>query len=224
MVNAPPVVFYGGSGYAAQVADHVESWEPAPLCKAVAYIDDFRGDDGSRIGDAPVISFATWEATLRDVPVFVTIADPSARRRLVERVRAAGGRFTTFYSASFAARRIHVGDDCIVVSHSFVGPDTVVGSHVHIMLLAHVDAGCVIGDFVTICPSSTIWGPWLIEDGVFIGVGARIVNESEQRLSIGAGAVIAAGAVVTRSVRPGEKLIGNPATDFRSLAAARRLS
>ncbi len=222
-MTAPPVVFYGASGYAAQVADRVEWWEPDPLGKAVAFIDDFRGDDGSLIGHAPVISFATWETTLREVPIFVTVADPTARRRLVERVRAAGGRFTSFYQiANFAARRISVGEDCLILVQSFVGPDTVVGDHVHIMLLASVDAGCVIEDYVTICPSSTIWGPWTIETGAFIGVGARIVNESEERMTIGAGAFISAGSVVTRSVQPGEKLAGNPATDLRSLAKLRR--
>lgn len=50
-----------------------------------------------------------------------------------------------------------------------------------------------------------------IEDGAFIGAGAKILFNSGQRLTIGAGAVIGANAVVTSDVAPGEIWAGNPA-------------
>jgi UDP-3-O-[3-hydroxymyristoyl] glucosamine N-acyltransferase len=50
----------------------------------------------------------------------------------------------------------------------------VIGRHVQIMPLASIDAECVIGDYATICPSSTIWRRVIVEDGVFVGVGARV--------------------------------------------------
>lgn len=50
--------------------------------------------------------------------------------------------------------------------------------------------------------------PVLIEDGVWIGIGAIILKG----VTIGAGARVGAGAVVARDVPPGARVEGNPAT------------
>jgi len=220
-LSAPSVVFYGASGYANAIADAIEFINPVPLATVVSYIDDFRGDEGLAIADAPVISFATWRETLVDVPVFVTVGDPDQRKELVGRVSRAGGRLSpSFLAAARVANDVVYGKGGIYVCSS-IGPNCVVGDHVHILSLAAVGEGCTIGDFTTFCPSSTVWGKVVIEAGVFIGVGARVVNESDDVMTIGTGAYIGAGAVVTRSVLPGERLAGNPATDFRTLAQRR---
>jgi sugar O-acyltransferase (sialic acid O-acetyltransferase NeuD family) len=222
-MSAPPLVIYGASGYAVASADVFESWVPKPLATVVAYIDDVRGDNGEAIGAAPVISFETWAREYADTPIFVTIGNPADRRRLVERISAAGGRFSSFYRFNNGpvAHDVVVGTDSMILAYSSVGAGTVIGNHVHVMPLCSIDAGCTIGDFTTLCPMAAVSGPVAIGEGVFIGVGARIANESGELLTIGAGATIAGGAVVTRSVQPGETLAGNPATDYRSLAKGR---
>lgn len=222
VVIAPPLVLYGASGYALATADVFETWVPEPLARVVAYIDDVRGDDGLSIAGAPIISFDTWKSTYSEIPMFVTIGNPASRRKLVERVCAAGGRFASFYrSGGNVARDITVGEGTMILAYANVGVGTTLGNHVHVMPLASIDANCTVGDFTTLCPMSAVSGHVVIEEGVFIGVGARIVNQTDDLMTIGAGATIAAGAVVLRSVLPGETLAGNPATDFRSLAKQR---
>ena len=221
-VSAAPLVLYGASGYAIATADVFESWVPEPLARVIAYIDDDRGDDGSSIAGAPIISFETWKSTYRDIPMFVTIGNPASRRKLVERVTAAGGRFASFYRIGGPiSRDIVVGEGTMILAYASIGAGTVLGRHVHVMPLAAIDAQCTIGDFSTLAPMTAVFGRVFIEPGVFVGVGARIVNESNDVMTIGAGATIAAGAVVLRSVEPGETLAGNPATDLRSLAKRR---
>jgi len=51
----------------------------------------------------------------------------------------------------------------------------------------------------------------ILEDDVMIGVGAIILGRGDQSLTIGAGAMVGANAVVTRDVLPGETVIGVPA-------------
>jgi len=217
------VVFYGASGHSIAVRDSVEVfWKPNPLASIVAYIDDFRGDRGESIDGAPIISFETWRSSLRDCPVFLSLGDPQAKRTLAERIRAAGGRFPSFYERSApAACRGTVGEGSVLGSLVSIGPSTVIGRHVQVMPLASVDAGCTVGDYASICPSSTIFGRVVLGECVYVGAGARIVNHGDEPLTVGADAVIGAGAVLTRSVRPGEKLVGDPATDLRTLAAKR---
>jgi len=50
-----------------------------------------------------------------------------------------------------------------------------------------------------------------IEDDADIGAGAIIISRQNQSLTIGRGARIGAGAVVTRDVLPGQLVIGVPA-------------
>ena len=222
-LSPPPVVFYGASGYAVALRALIEEWEPQPLARVVAYIDDFRGDGGEAIDGVPIVSFAAWRASQHDIPIFVIIGSPSARRTLVERVTTAGGRFASFYRIeSPIARDVVVGEGTMILPYASIGASTVLGRHVHVMPLVSIDAQCTIGDYVTLCPSSTVYGRVVVEDDVFIGVGARIVNESDGILMVGTGATITAGAVVTQSVRAGQKLTGNPAQELRSLAAGRR--
>jgi sugar O-acyltransferase (sialic acid O-acetyltransferase NeuD family) len=198
-------------------------WAPEPLADVVAYIDDSRGDQGDVIDGLRIITFDTWRNSLGHMPVFVAVGNPSMRRTLVERVSAAGGGFASFYgSIPPMARGVVVGEGTCIAEYVSIGASTVIGSHVQILPLVSIDGECSVGDFTTICPSSTIYGRVIVEEGVFVGVGARIVNESDDPLTVGAGAMICAGAIVTRSVPAGQKLAGNPAQELRLLAAARR--
>jgi serine O-acetyltransferase len=51
----------------------------------------------------------------------------------------------------------------------------------------------------------------IIEDDVFIGVGAIVLGNNMSSLRIGKGAKIGAGAVVVRDVEPGQIVVATPA-------------
>ena len=214
---APRIVLYGASGYAALWRDMVRrGFRGAPLAEVVAFIDDFAPQVVASVEGVPVISFAAWRRELAGLPVAVTIGDPGDRRRLAEQVAAAGGRFTSLdYSANLFSASIAIGEGCLLASTLYVGPFTTIGRHVHLNPMASVGHDCQIGDFVTVCASCTISGYVTVEDGVFLGAGSTIVNgTSKQRLIIGAGAFVGAGAVLTRSLPEGARVFGNPARDL----------
>lgn len=54
----------------------------------------------------------------------------------------------------------------------------------------------------------------VIEDGVKLGVGSMIASRKGEELVVGAGAEVGAHAMVTRSVKPGARMVGPKATDL----------
>jgi sugar O-acyltransferase (sialic acid O-acetyltransferase NeuD family) len=224
LVNGPnderPLVLYGATGHALSVRAQIERVFASRNHRIVAYIDDFAA--GGAVAGVPVIGFEEWRARFRDVPVIVTIGEPGARRTLAERIVAAGGVFASMCGdwPSIAADFTY-GEGSFTGGPNYIGPNVTIGRHVQIQPMTTLAHDARVGDYTTIC-TSNIAGWVLIEDEVFIGVGAAIVNGTSSRpIRIGQGAVIYAGAVVTKSVPAGMRVAGNPARDV-SLAAARR--
>ncbi len=91
------VTLYGAAGYAVALRDMIVHGIGEDLFAVAAYIDDYRGDKGEMIGDAPVISFAKWQTDYSTLPCLPAVGDPAARRRLAERVAAAGGQSCAAY-------------------------------------------------------------------------------------------------------------------------------
>jgi acetyltransferase-like isoleucine patch superfamily enzyme len=70
----------------------------------------------------------------------------------------------------------------------------------------------------TLAASCAVGANVVIESDVFVGAGAAIVDGRAGRpLSIGSGARIAAGSVVTKSVGANTAVAGSPATPLRAL-------
>ena len=218
-----PVILYGASGYARDW--HYALVRQAEPADVVAFIDDFRGDRGESLDGIPVLSLEEARRLYPSVPFAITVADPSARRHLASKVNRGGGRFRSFYEVGdWISPSVTVGQGTLIAqSPTYIGSGTKIGHHSMIMVFCTIGHDCVIGDYVTVCPSVNISGYVVVEDDVFIGVSATIVNgAADEPLRIGRGAVIFAGAVVMKPVPAGAKVAGNPASDLRSVLAESR--
>lgn len=85
--------------------------------------------------------------------------------------------------------------------------DTVIGEGTKINNLCHIAHNVFIGKNVIVTAHVNISGSSRIEDNVWIAPNASLKGHQ----TIGEGAVIGMGAVVTKNIPPGETWIGNPA-------------
>ena len=217
-ISLSPLVIYGASGHAIAISDHVENrYSKGPLYQVVAYIDDFCGDNNEEFYGAPIISYERWQRDFRDVDCFVSVGDTKARRHLSERIANTGGKFGSLVAVEKSiAVDFSYGEGSFVSPFCFIGPVCHIGRHVQIMPNCSLGHDVRVGNYVTICPGTCISGYVNVEDEVFFGAGSVVVNGSPDRpLNIGKGAFVLAGAVVTKSVLPGVKVVGNPARPIR---------
>lgn len=95
---------------------------------------------------------------------------------------------------------------------------TYVGPRAFLMAGCHVGHDCWIGPDVEISCLAPLGGETIVEAGAKLGLGAV----TKPQVRIGTGAVIGAGAVVTRDVPPFEVWVGNPARKLRDVDEAYR--
>lgn len=139
-----------------------------------------------------------------------------------------GDRFVTGHNV-LIREETTIGDDVLVGTNVVIDGRTTIGSRVSLQTGAYVPAVTNIGDRVFLGPGATLTndphpvkseaslvGPD-IGDDVSIGANATVLPGVE----IGAGAFVAAGAVVTDDVPPSVLAVGVPAR-HRSLPKALR--
>src|SRR6266542_774033 len=115
-----------------------------------------------------------------------------------------------------------IGRDCNICDHTFIENDVVIGDRVTIKCGVQVWDGVRLGDDVFVGPNATFTNDLfprskqypekfletVVRPGASIGANATILGGVE----IGRGAMVGAGAVVTKSVPPHAIVVGNPAT------------
>jgi UDP-2-acetamido-3-amino-2,3-dideoxy-glucuronate N-acetyltransferase len=135
------------------------------------------------------------------------------------------GAKSYFWQFVVALKNAEIGEDCNICSHCFIENDVIIGNRVTIKNGVQLWDGLRIEDDVFIGPNVTFTNdkfprskdrsqaflPTTVKAGASIGGGAVILPG----LTIGKKAMVAAGAVVTRSVPDYALVMGNPAKIHR---------
>ncbi len=111
------------------------------------------------------------------------------------------------HPTAFVADTVKLGQGVQVLANATVCTDVIIGRDSIINTAASVDHECKLGNGVHICPGAHLAGCVSVDDLVMVGTGAVILP----RLTIGTGAIIGAGAVVTKNVSAYATVVGNPA-------------
>jgi acetyltransferase-like isoleucine patch superfamily enzyme len=158
--------------------------------------------------------------------------------RLGHRARLRSG--TVLYEGT------RIGDDFETGHHVIVREDNVLGDHVSIWSNTVIDYGCVIGSRVKIHSACYVAQFTEIEDDAFLAPGVIVANDlypgrgdSAEAMrgpiikvgaqiganvtllpfiTVGAGALVGAGSVVTRDIPAGMLAYGSPAVPVRPVA------
>jgi len=138
-----------------------------------------------------------------------------------------------------------IGEGTRVWQYVVILPGAVIGRDGNICSHCFIENKVVVGDRVTVKCGVQLWDGVTLEDDVFVGPNVTFTNDLQPRsrdatatllptlvkkgasiganatilpgLTIGEGAMVGAGSVVTKDVQPRTLVVGNPARVVRSL-------
>ncbi|CAH7458886.1 GDP-perosamine N-acetyltransferase [Vibrio chagasii] len=205
---------YGASGFGREVVPVVRNIYSGEY--EIVFIDD--AEKVSKLNGVKVCCYESFlETTHTEKKVVIAIADSKVREKIsVKLENDQIEQLNIVASNSVIMDSNEIGEGVILCPFTTITSDTKIGKSFHANLYSYVAHDCVIGDFVTFAPSVKCNGNIHIEDHAYIGTGAVIKQGTPDKpIIIGQGAVVGMGAVVTKSVKAGDVVFGNPAKSIK---------
>jgi acetyltransferase-like isoleucine patch superfamily enzyme len=137
------------------------------------------------------------------------------------------GAGTRIWQFAVIVKGARIGRNCNICAHTFVEGGVIIGDDVTLKSGVYLWDGVELGNGVFVGPNATFtndmfprsrqrpdaWARTVIDDGASIGANATLLPG----VRIGERAMVGAGAVVVKSVGPGEVVVGNPARVIRRI-------
>ena len=139
------------------------------------------------------------------------VGSPKAKKILVEKILARGGKFINLISRlAEIVPTARLGRGVIISPFVGVSERAVLEDFVAVNAQTIIGHDSRVGNFSCIMPHVAVSGKVQIGSEVFIGSGAVLLPKAK----IGDGSTIGAGCVVLKKVRAGKTVFGNPAIEI----------
>jgi len=187
---------------------------PEMQWELLGFFDNDPAKQGTTVGTLPVLgdiaALAGWEQPLHAV---CAIANAKARREIVEQLQhTAQLSFAVLIDpTAIVADSCRISEGAIICANAVLSIDTGVGKHSIVDMGSIVGHDSNIGDFCTLYPSGNVSGNVTVENGVELGVGAKII----EKLTVGQNTIVGAGGVVVRSLPADCTAVGVPAKPIK---------
>ena len=145
---------------------------------------------------------------------FVCIGDMDGklRHKISKILRDKGlNQFSLISKSSIIDKTSTYGKGTFIMPNVVVQKFSKIGDDCYLQTNTVIDHECIIGNGIHFMGSCYIAGRVQIDDYVTIGANATILPF----IKVGKNAIIGAGSVVTKDVKPNEVVMGNPAKFFR---------
>ena len=209
------IAIFGVGGFGREVHMLIEQINAKiKTYEFIGYFDDGY-KIGERINDFPVLGGVTelnqWN---EPVNLVYAIGDPSIKRNVIKKVNNGNVSYPSLIHPNVLIGNMKfnsIGEGTIITAGNIITVNIEIGKHVILNLSCTVGHDTRIGDYCSFMPTVNISGEVIIEEGVYVGTGAKVINQ----LTIGENTIVGAGAVVAKTLPPNCTAIGIPAKPIK---------
>lgn len=179
----------------------------------MGYFDD-GFEKGTMVNGYPVLGGIDDINEVTDaLSIVAAIGLPSLKKKLIGKVTNPLISYPVLIHPSvfIGSDEVSIGAGTIICAGAIVTVNINIGQHVIINLSCTVGHDTNIGSYSSFMPSVNISGEVNIMEEVYVGTGAKIINQ----LDIGAGTIVGAGAVVSKTLPAHCTAVGIPAKPIK---------
>jgi sugar O-acyltransferase (sialic acid O-acetyltransferase NeuD family) len=206
----------GAGGFAREVLEIFKGQNTkSKTWDIVGFVDEDESLHGSIMNGYPVLGGLEWLAqhNSNNFGCVCAIGVCDARKLVVQKLQTIGVSFyNAIHPSVVMSEFVELGQDVIICAGSVLTVNIKIGDHVHINLNSTVGHDTVIGNYCSINPAVAINGNNCLGEGVYVGTGAKFIQE----VSVGDWSTIGAGAVVVKDIPERVVAVGVPAKPIKA--------
>lgn len=179
----------------------------------LGYFDDAL-PQGTIINDYPVLgNLDALESYANSISIALGIGNPVTKKQIVSKLSNKNIEYPTLIHPSviISNDKITIDQGCILCAGSIITCNIAIGKFVTLNLMCTIGHDTIIDDYCSFMPSVNISGEVLVKESVYVGTGAKIINQ----LCIEENTIVGAGAVVSKSLPPNCTAVGIPAKPIK---------
>ncbi|WP_298392023.1 acetyltransferase [Flavobacterium sp.] len=208
------VVIIGAGGFGREVKTIIDAVNKVEKTyNFIGYYDDGI-EKGTMINNFPVLgNLQELNSISEAISVLLGIGDPTTKSKIIAKLSNDKINFPTLIhpSVQISDDEVTISKGCIICSGTIITCNIVIGSFVTLNLMCTIGHDTIVDDFSSFMPSVNISGEVHIKESVYVGTGAKIINQ----VIIGSGTIVGAGAVVSKSLPENCTAVGIPAKPIK---------
>lgn len=205
------IAIYGAGGFGREVLTLINDINKInPQYQVIGFFDDGISKGTDVNGLSALGGINELNNVKEEVSVVLAIGNPETKKSILKKITNRLVDFPTIIHPSVMIgdeKYVSIGQGCIICGGTIITTDIIINDFVILNLSCTVGHDTVIGRYSAFMPSVNISGEVQIGEGVYVGTGAKIINQ----LSIGSDTIIGAGAVVAKDIPSSCTAVGVPA-------------
>ncbi len=208
------IVIVGAGGFGREVKIIIDDINKVNSdYKFLGFYDD-NIDKGLMVNGFPVLGTINDLNNLKEeIFVALGVGEPRTKMNLVNLLSNKNLKFTTLIhpSSIISSDEVNIGKGTIICAGTIITCNIQIKDFVTINLMCTVGHDTLIKDYCSFMPSVNVSGEVEVQECVYVGTGAKIIN----RLQIGKNTIVGAGAVVSKSLPENCTAVGIPAKPIK---------
>lgn len=171
-------------------------------------------EKGKIINGFPVLgSIADLNSSDKELSVAFGIGDPKTKKKIVNQLNNNKLQFPILIHPSviISSDDVTIGKGTLICAGNIITCNIELKDFVTVNLMCTVGHDTIIENYCSFMPSVNISGEVHIHQCVYVGTGAKIINQ----LEIGQNTIVGAGAVVSKSLPENCTAVGIPAKPIK---------